>query len=120
MDELVNRKDEQKGPHFLSCHSPLPFIFQPFPILSMILPQDSKPPTPTTTTPTTDKRIGFTYLRPEESPIVVGGLELGLLSGIGQWTRTTARITLSGGFVPKGSPPTQEITVHLKAYLKQI
>jgi len=68
----------------------------------------------------TSKKIAFTYLRPPDAPITIGGMDLDLLAGIGQWTRTRAKITLSGGFVPKGAPATQEIFLELKAYLRTI
>merc|ERR1712194_552978 len=63
----------------------------------------------------TQKKITFQYLRPANG----GGLTV-TEDERGQYVTSTAKIVLSGGFVPEESPPTQEITVHLKAYLRQM
>lgn len=66
------------------------------------------------------KRVGFKYLRPPQTAVEVAGVNLEVLNNVGQWVETTAKITLSGGYVPMAKSPTQEITLHLKAYLRQI
>lgn len=63
----------------------------------------------------TTKKIAFQYLCPNETSDVATAEDA---DENGRWIETTAKILLSGGFVPESSPPTQEITVHLKAHLR--
>lgn len=66
-------------------------------------------------------RVAFKFNPPQDSSLSVGGLNLDLLSGIGQWVSCIVKGTLNGGCVPPGAPNAlQEITVELKAYLQQI
>jgi len=65
-------------------------------------------------------KIGFVYNPPSDTSLNFGDMTLTILEGIGQWITCTFKGTLSGGYVPPGEPPTQEIIVELKAYLQQI
>jgi hypothetical protein len=67
-------------------------------------------------------KVAFKYNPPADTSLEFGGMNLDLLTGIGQWITCTVKGVLSGGFVPPPDPPTstQEITVELKAYLQQI
>eukprot|EP00746_Dinoflagellata_sp_MGD_P166659 gnl/MRDRNA2_/MRDRNA2_96709_c0_seq1.p1 gnl/MRDRNA2_/MRDRNA2_96709_c0~~gnl/MRDRNA2_/MRDRNA2_96709_c0_seq1.p1 ORF type:complete len:1652 (-),score=423.00 gnl/MRDRNA2_/MRDRNA2_96709_c0_seq1:82-5037(-) len=65
-------------------------------------------------------KIGFVYNPPSDTSLNFGDMTLTILEGIGQWITCTVKGTLSGGFVPPGESPTQEMTVELKAYLQQI
>lgn len=70
--------------------------------------------------PSTQAKVIFTYSPPEDSNLVFCDVSLDLLGGIGQWITCQVKGTLSGGYVPPGSPATQEINVELRAYLQQI
>jgi len=65
-------------------------------------------------------KIGFVYNPPSDTSLNFGDMTLTILEGIGQWITCTVKGTLTGGFVPPGEPPAQEMTVELKAYLQQI
>ncbi|CAK0881752.1 unnamed protein product [Prorocentrum cordatum] len=66
-------------------------------------------------------RVAFRFNPPQDSSLSVGGLNLDLLGGIGQWVSCIVKGTLNGGCVPPGATNAlQEITVELKAYLQQI
>mmetsp|Transcript_45133 Transcript_45133/g.107346 ORF Transcript_45133/g.107346 Transcript_45133/m.107346 type:complete len:1663 (+) Transcript_45133:129-5117(+) len=67
-------------------------------------------------------RVAFRYNPPADSALSVGGTNLDLLDGIGQWVTVRVRGVLAGGYVPPPNPPNsnQEIVVELKAYLQQI
>jgi hypothetical protein len=59
-------------------------------------------------------KAAFRYKPPESSSLVVGDMELDLLSGIGKWITCKVKGMLLDG------PSSQEISVELKAYLQQI
>jgi len=65
-------------------------------------------------------KVAFKYQPEESASLKYGDVDLDLLSGIGQWITCQVKGVLSGGFVPAGAPPTQEISVELRAYLQQI
>ena len=64
--------------------------------------------------------INLIYKPPQDTSLTVGGYSLNLLADAGQWVTTDVKLVLSGGFVPPGSPPTQEFIVRLKGYLRQV
>eukprot|EP00429_Kryptoperidinium_foliaceum_P117320 CAMPEP_0176308996 /NCGR_PEP_ID=MMETSP0121_2-20121125/64841_1 /TAXON_ID=160619 /ORGANISM="Kryptoperidinium foliaceum, Strain CCMP 1326" /LENGTH=851 /DNA_ID=CAMNT_0017650865 /DNA_START=18 /DNA_END=2573 /DNA_ORIENTATION=- len=65
-------------------------------------------------------KVLFKYSPDEKTSLKYGDVQLDLLGGIGQWITCKVKGVLSGGVVPQGEPPTQEITVELRAYLEQI
>mmetsp|Transcript_81700 Transcript_81700/g.210345 ORF Transcript_81700/g.210345 Transcript_81700/m.210345 type:complete len:1701 (+) Transcript_81700:95-5197(+) len=65
-------------------------------------------------------KVAFKYAPEESGSLTYGDVNLDLLSGIGQWITCTVKCVLAGGYVPAGKPPTQEITIELRAYLQQI
>merc|ERR1712008_617158 len=67
-------------------------------------------------------KIVFRYSPPKEANLTVGGIDLSLLGGIGQWITCKVQGSLRGGYAPPSEPPgaNQDITVMLKAYLQQI
>jgi len=65
-------------------------------------------------------KVCFNYTPSDGGSLTYGDVSLDLLGGIGQWITCKVKGVLSGGFVPPGSPATQEICVELKAYLQQI
>lgn len=65
-------------------------------------------------------KVAFKYSPEENAKLTYGDVNLELLGGIGQWITCQVRGVLSGGFVPPGMPPTQELTIELRAYLQQI
>jgi len=67
-------------------------------------------------------KIFFRYTPPKEANLTVGGVDLSLLGGIGQWITCKVQGSLRGGYVPPSEPPgaNQDIVVTLRAYLQQI
>jgi len=67
-------------------------------------------------------KVLFRYNPPKDTNLTYGGVSLDLLDGIGQWITCRVQGYLNGGYVPPTEPPgsNQEISVTLKAYLKQI